>query len=107
MKSNKGKRMTDLDQKLKLAEKMVARGKVSRRDFMQLALATGMTATAANTLFATAARAEPKKGGTLRLGLGHGATTDSLDPATYPDQFTGTLGWGSLGNALTEVDQKG
>ena len=32
---------------------------------------------------------------------------DSLDPGTYPDQFTGTLGWGSLGNALTEVDQKG
>ena len=99
--------MTDFDHKLKRAEKMVAKGKVSRRDFMQLALAAGMTVAAADKLFVTAARAEPKKGGTLRLGLGHGATTDSLDPATYPDQFTGTLGWGSLGNALTEVDQKG
>jgi peptide/nickel transport system substrate-binding protein len=99
--------MTDLDQKLKLAEKMAARGKVSRRDFIQLALAAGMTVAAADKLFVTAARAEPKKGGALRLGLGHGATTDSLDPGTYPDQFTGTLGWGSLGNALTEVDAKG
>jgi len=99
--------MTDLDQKLKLAEKMAARGKVSRRDFIQLALAAGMTVAAADKLFVTAARAEPKKGGRLRMGLGHGATTDSLDPGTYPDQFTGTMGWGSLGNALTEVDAKG
>src|SRR6266542_637269 len=102
-----GNGMTDLDQNLKLAEKMAARCKVSRRDFIQLALAAGMTVAAADKLFVTAARAEPKKGGTLRLGLGHGATTDSLDPGTYPDQFTGTLGWGSLGNALTEVDAKG
>ena len=43
----------------------------------------------------------------LKIGLGHGATTDSLDPATYPDQMTGTFGWGSIGNSLTEVDVKG
>ena len=41
------------------------------------------------------------------MGIGHGATTDSLDPATYPDQMTGTVGWGSMGNSLTEVDAKG
>jgi peptide/nickel transport system substrate-binding protein len=79
--------------KLKLAEKLVSRGKVSRRQFVQLALAAGFTATAAQTMFVKAARAEPKKGGSFRMGVGHGATTDSLDPATYPDQFTGTMGW--------------
>jgi len=35
---------------------------------------------AADKLFVTAARAEPKKGGRLRMGLGHGATTDSQAP---------------------------
>ena len=63
---------------------------MSRRDFVQLALAAGVTATAGNLMFTKAARAEPKKGGNLKIGLGHGATTDSLDPGTYPDQFTGT-----------------
>ena len=28
-------------------------------------------------------------------------------PATYPDQFTGTVGWGTMANSLTEVDAKG
>jgi peptide/nickel transport system substrate-binding protein len=41
------------------------------------------------------------------MALGEGATTDSLDPATYPDSFTGTVGWGSIGNGLTEVDASG
>jgi peptide/nickel transport system substrate-binding protein len=94
-------------EKLKLAEKLVGRGKVSRRQFVQLALAAGFTVTTAQTMFVKAARAEPKKGGTFRMGVGHGATTDSLDPATYPDQFTGTMGWGATGNSLTEMNAKG
>jgi peptide/nickel transport system substrate-binding protein len=99
--------MSDLHNKLELAKKLAGKGRVSRRDFIQLAMAAGITATAADKLFVIAARAEPKKGGTFRLAVGHGATTDSLDPGTYPDQMTGTMGWGSLGNSLTEVDQKG
>ncbi len=99
--------MSESMEKLKLAEKLVGRGKVSRRQFVQLALAAGFTATAAQTMFVKAARAEPKKGGSFRMGVGHGATTDSLDPATYPDQFTGTMGWGATGNSLTEMNAKG
>ncbi len=99
--------MSESMEKLKLAEKLVGRGKVSRRQFVQLALAAGFTAATAQTMFVKAARAEPKKGGTFRLGVGHGATTDSLDPATYPDQFTGTMGWGAIGNSLTEMNAKG
>ena len=99
--------MSESMEKLKLAEKLVGRGKVSRRQFVQLALAAGFTAATAETMFVKAARAEPKKGGTFRMGLGHGATTDSLDPATYPDQFTGTMGWGAIGNSLTEMNAKG
>ena len=99
--------MKELEFKLDMAAKLARKGRVSRRDFVQLAMAAGFTAAAADTMFTTAARAEPKKGGHFRMGMGHGATTDSLDPATYPDQMTGTVGWGSMGNSLTEVDAKG
>jgi peptide/nickel transport system substrate-binding protein len=50
--------------------------------------------------------AEPKKGGSLKIGAGAGATTDSLDPATYPDNCTGLLG-GSTGNQLSMIDATG
>lgn len=80
--------MTELDNKLKLASKWVAQGRLSRHDFMQLALAAGFTATASNALFVRAARAEPKKGGILKMAVGHGQTTDSLDPATWSNGFT-------------------
>jgi peptide/nickel transport system substrate-binding protein len=85
----------------------VARGQMNRRTFMQSAVAAGLTVGAAEFMLAKAVRAEPKKGGTLRLGIAHGATTDSLDPGLYPDQFTGTALWGTLSNSLTEIDSKG
>jgi hypothetical protein len=50
--------------------------------------------------------AEPKKGGTLRAGLGHGSTTDSLDPATFENGFTQFIGYGFRNN-LTEISNTG
>ncbi|HLB78866.1 MAG TPA: ABC transporter substrate-binding protein, partial [Dongiaceae bacterium] len=86
----------------------IKKGRVSRREFMGRAAALGVTATAAATLLGRAGiAAEPKKGGFARIGLAHGATTDSLDPGTYPDTFTQTAFWGSMSNSLTEVDEKG
>lgn len=99
--------MSEFMNKLKCARQLVGCGKVSRRDFIQLALAAGVTVPAAQSLFAGAARAHPWKGGLFRIAIGHGSTTDSLDPATYPDQFTGAAMWGTLSNSLTEVDAKG
>ena len=99
--------MSESMEKLKLAEKLVGRGKVSRRQFVQLALAAGFTAAAAETLFVKAARAEPKKGGSAKFGLAHGATTDSLDPAGYPDTGTQIPFAGAMSNNLTEVDADG
>src|SRR5688572_12420175 len=99
--------MSDLNHKLDHATELVARGKLSRRDFMQLAIAAGLTVPAASAMFTKAARAEPKKGGQFRIGLGHGATTDSLDPATYPDLMTMTSLWGTCSNSLTVIDVKG
>ena len=87
----------------KLVDALTGRVKVTRREFMKAALATGISITAAERLYVTAARAQPKKGGTFRVGLGSGATTDTLDPATWPDTFNGLFGWGTLGASLTEV----
>jgi peptide/nickel transport system substrate-binding protein len=99
--------MSESMEKLKLAEKLVGRGKVSRRQFVQLALAAGLTAATAQSMFVKAARAEPKKGGAAKFGMAHGATTDSLDPAGYPDTATQFPFAGAMSNNLTVVDAEG
>jgi peptide/nickel transport system substrate-binding protein len=98
--------MTELESKLKLAHKLVSQGKLSRRDFVQFAIAAGFTAATANTMFATAARAEPKKGGIFKVAVGHGQTTDSLDPATWSNGFTFAFGKSIMGAPLVQVDNK-
>ncbi len=99
--------MSELSHKLEVAKKLAEKGKLSRRDFIQLALAAGFTAAAADTMFVKALHAAPKKGGTARFGLAHGSTTDSLDPGSWPDTFTQTAFWGSAANSLSQVDYKG
>ncbi|SMF77017.1 peptide/nickel transport system substrate-binding protein [Tistlia consotensis] len=78
-------------------------GLVDRRGFMTGALALGLTVGAASSLWSNTARAAAKKGGHLRLALGSGSTTDSLDPATLDSTFNQILGYGTLRNCLTEV----
>ena len=72
----------------------------SRRDFIARALAAGVTLTVATTAWNRAARAEPKKGGTLRLGLAGGSTTDSLDPSPWSDTFMVMMGYSVRGNLV-------
>ncbi|CAN7662279.1 ABC transporter substrate-binding protein [Rhizobium sp. LjRoot30] len=82
----------------------VTAGGMNRREFMGRAMAAGLTLTAATHLFAASAEAqEPKKGGTLKLGLEGGASTDSLDPAKAASQFPFVVGrcWGDV---LVESD---
>ena len=98
--------MTGFEMKMKAAQKAVGLGKLSRRDFMQFAIASGITIASANLMFATAARAEPKKGGIFKVGIGHGQTTDSLDPATWSNGFTFGFGKSIMGAPLVQVDNK-
>jgi len=49
--------MTEFNTTLEQAKKLVSKGRMSRRDFVQLAVASGVTAVAADKLFVTAARA--------------------------------------------------
>jgi len=85
----------------------IKKGRINRREFMGRAAALGVTTALATSLLAREGiAATPKKGGSLKIGVGAGATTDSLDPATYPDNCTGLLG-GSTGNQLAVIDAKG
>jgi peptide/nickel transport system substrate-binding protein len=86
----------------------IKKGRISRREFFGRTAALGVTTALATTMLAKAGIGqEPKKGGSARFGLAHGATTDSLDPGTYPDTGTQVPFWGAMSNSLTEVDAKG
>ncbi|OIQ25636.1 MAG: peptide ABC transporter substrate-binding protein [Alphaproteobacteria bacterium MedPE-SWcel] len=72
---------------LKHLAREAALGRMGRREFLGRAAALGLTALGANSLLATAAKAAgAQKGGTLRVGLQGGSTTDSLDPALATNQ---------------------
>jgi len=86
----------------------IKRGRISRREFMGRSAALGVSTALATTLLTQAGVAEtPKQGGRARFGLPHGATTDTMDPAGYPDMGTQVPFWGSMSNSLTVVDYKG
>ncbi len=70
----------DYIQKMEL--KLMARD-IDRRQFMRGVMATGLTVSAATMLADRAKAATPQRGGMLRAGVGHGATTDVLDPGLF------------------------
>lgn len=93
----------------------VTAGKMTRREFMGKAAALGVSAAMASTLFADAARAAgPVKGGTLKMGIQGGESTNSLDPAlaasalpfqnlrTFGDTLVNVAADGSIDNRLAE-----
>ena len=81
--------------------------KITRRDFMGRAMALGVTTALASSLASQALQAAtPKKGGRLIAGIGHGSTTDSLDPATYENGFMADLDFAIHGH-LTETSNEG
>jgi len=75
------------DTKLNRLAEQAKRGRLSRRQFMEGALASGLTVAAASSLWSKSAKAQPKKGGRFRAALDDGNTTDSMDPATYESTF--------------------
>jgi peptide/nickel transport system substrate-binding protein len=77
--------MTNLmrDRHLKALTEQAARHQIGRRRFMEGALAAGLTVTAASALWSSEVEAQtPKQGGTYRVGMHDGNTTDQLDPGT-------------------------
>ncbi len=85
----------------------IKKGRIARREFLGRAAALGVTTALATSLLTKVGiGAEPKKGGLFRIGIGHGSTTDVLDPATWPNSFTGIMGRSLIGDALVNIDQK-
>ncbi|TIP87903.1 MAG: twin-arginine translocation signal domain-containing protein [Mesorhizobium sp.] len=96
-----------MSNELEFLSRRVASGKLSRRDFLGRAAALGITATFANSLLSSAARAAgPVKGGTLKAGLVGGESTNSLDPALFMTQVPFAFGkmWGEL---IVELSPEG
>ena len=82
----------------------LARGRLSRRDLVGRAMALGLSAAMADGVAAGAedlADEMPRSGGTLRLGLGGGSTTDTLSPLTWTDSVMIDVGF-ALYNGLVE-----
>lgn len=59
-------------------------GKLSRRDFMRMSVAAGISVSAASGLWTGDVLAQtPQKGGKFRLGVHDGNTGDTMDPGKY------------------------
>ena len=85
-------------------EKLFWEGKISRRQFLARAAALGATAALLpDCLLPSLARAEPQKGGRLRVGSSGGSTTDNLDPATLPATMPQHV-FVTMMNNLVELD---
>ncbi|MEQ8356025.1 MAG: ABC transporter substrate-binding protein [Kiloniellaceae bacterium] len=78
---------------------------VSRRRLLQGATAVGAVALA-GPLGAGKAAAQPKRGGRLRVGIGHGSTSDSYDPAVWDQVFVQVFATARHGY-LTEIAADG
>jgi hypothetical protein len=92
----------------------LSKGAVSRREFIERAAALGVSSLAISQMLASAdaiAAETPKKGGLLRLGLGGGSTTDSIDVTTYTDAVMVDVGHalpapGLVGAATTRRNRR-
>lgn len=81
-------------------------GRISRREFLGRAgalVAAGMlTTSTAHTVLA----AEPHRGGHMRLAMGHGSTSDTLNPATIENGLQWVAAY-AVANTLTELAPDG
>ena len=78
---------------------------ISRRGILKGASALG----AASLILPAGSRmaaAQPKKGGTLRIGMGHGSTSDNLDPGSWDNAYSQVFATARHGN-LTEIAADG
>ncbi|MDW5316773.1 ABC transporter substrate-binding protein [Rhizobium sp. PL01] len=76
---------------------LVAQGRMSRRNFLGRSTALGVSVALGGSLLSTVARAQgPVRGGTLKVGMQGGASTDSLDPGLATNQVAAMVNhlWG-------------
>lgn len=99
-----------MNEQLKNMTADVAKGLMTRREFVGRAAALGVTAAVANTMLAESAAADahetPKRGGMMRIGSSGGESTNTQDPALTASEvpLNNLRAWGEL---LVEVDAEG
>jgi peptide/nickel transport system substrate-binding protein len=91
--------------------KMLAAGAMGRREFIRRMSALGVATAVAGTFAASlggksAAAATPKKGGHMRMAMGHGGTTDTLNPAHIMNGALTVMHF-TITNMLTEINHDG
>jgi len=99
-----------MTKELEFYSKRVAAGDMTRRDFMHKAAALGISAAAASTILATtaeaAAHAKPVAGGSYKMGIQGGESTNSQDPASWASDVP-ISGGGLWGETLVQVEADG
>ena len=93
-------------QEIERIKNLFVDGRLSRRDFMQGMLATGLTVTSAGILLTSSQEliaATPKKGGRLKFAWNLHGPTDTLDPALFTDNLSYVRGRAYY-NSLTQFN---
>ena len=99
-----------MSKELELLSSEVTAGNLTRREFMSRAAALGVATAVASSILADAARADghatPVAGGTLKMGIQGGESTNSQDPATWASDvpLAGGFCWGE---PLVELNPDG
>lgn len=96
--------MTDI---LTFAKYQFSSGRISRREFVSAALASGLSLPIALSTASSVLAQTPKSGGIFRVGTTGASAQDSLDPAKILDTFMAQVSGGQLRNQLTEIAQDG
>lgn len=86
-------------------DRLIKNGSISRREFLSNTSALGAATALGLALPSGAAHGAAKRGGTLKLGLAGGHTSDSMDPLTTVDNVQVILAWATYNN-LVELDAK-
>lgn len=91
-----------LDGQIKGLAQKLTQGRIDRRQFMTGATAMGLSVVLASTMAGRALADVPKRGGTFRIGLANGATTDTLDPAAEVTSHEVQMEY-NIRNSLVEI----
>ncbi len=78
----------------------------TRRAFLGTTAAAAGLVSTGTLLGLRPAHAQPKRGGSFRAAMGHGSTTDTMNPGTWDGDFMISLGYGYCGY-LTGVRRDG
>jgi peptide/nickel transport system substrate-binding protein len=98
---------TALEARLTSNPTQLERDALTRRGFLAGLICTGMGVSAVQSVHHEVKAAQPRRGGTFRIGIGHASVGDTLDPALITNAFQASVGYGAMRNALTVIGVDG